>query len=42
MDGFDTNDQVIVVASTNRVDVLDPALTRPAASTGRCTCRCPT
>jgi cell division protease FtsH len=29
MDGFDTNDQVIVVASTNRVDVLDPALTRP-------------
>ncbi len=29
MDGFETNDQVIVVASTNRVDVLDPALTRP-------------
>lgn len=29
MDGFDSNDQVIVVASTNRVDVLDPALTRP-------------
>src|SRR5271155_870254 len=29
MDGFDTNDQLIVVASTNRVDVLDPALTRP-------------
>jgi cell division protease FtsH len=29
MDGFDTNDQVIVCASTNRVDVLDPALTRP-------------
>jgi cell division protease FtsH len=29
MDGFDTNDQVIVVSSTNRVDVLDPALTRP-------------
>ena len=29
MDGFDTNDQVIVIASTNRVDVLDPALTRP-------------
>src|SRR5438874_3317625 len=29
MDGFDTNDQVIVVASTNRVDVLDPALPRP-------------
>ena len=29
MDGFDTNDQVIVVAATNRADVLDPALTRP-------------
>jgi len=29
MDGFDTNDQVIVVAATNRNDVLDPALTRP-------------
>ena len=29
MDGFETNDQVIVIASTNRVDVLDPALKRP-------------
>jgi len=29
MDGFDTNDQVIICAATNRVDVLDPALTRP-------------
>lgn len=29
MDGFDSNDQVIVVAATNRADVLDPALTRP-------------
>ncbi|HEX8911981.1 MAG TPA: ATP-dependent zinc metalloprotease FtsH [Humisphaera sp.] len=29
MDGFETNDQVIVCAATNRVDVLDPALTRP-------------
>ncbi len=29
MDGFETNDQVIVVAATNRSDVLDPALTRP-------------
>lgn len=29
MDGFETNDQVIVVAATNRADVLDPALIRP-------------
>jgi cell division protease FtsH len=29
MDGFESNDQVIVCAATNRVDVLDPALTRP-------------
>jgi len=29
MDGFDTNSQVIVIAATNRNDVLDPALIRP-------------
>jgi len=29
MDGFDNNTNVIVVAATNRPDVLDPALLRP-------------
>ncbi|MCK5549164.1 MAG: AAA family ATPase, partial [Hyphomicrobiaceae bacterium] len=29
MDGFDTDTNVIVVAATNRPDVLDPALLRP-------------
>jgi len=29
MDGFDPNESIIVVASTNRPDVLDPALLRP-------------
>ena len=29
MDGFDTNEGVIIIAATNRPDVLDPALFRP-------------
>lgn len=29
MDGFDTNDGIIIMAATNRADILDPALLRP-------------
>ena len=29
MDGFEANEGVIVIAATNRPDVLDPTLTRP-------------
>ncbi len=29
MDGFDTNNAVIIIAATNRPDILDPALLRP-------------
>ncbi len=33
MDGFEANEGIIIIAATNRPDVLDPALLRPAAST---------
>jgi cell division protease FtsH len=34
MDGFQANSGVIIMAATNRPEILDPALLRPAASTG--------
>ena len=41
MDGFTTNQGVIVIAATNRVDVLDPALLRPGRFDRRVTVNYP-
>ncbi len=41
MDGFEANEGIILIAATNRPDVLDPALLRPAVSTARSWCRNP-
>lgn len=41
MDGFSPNDNVIVLAATNRGDMLDPALTRPGRFDRRVTLTLP-
>lgn len=41
MDGFSANDNVIVLAATNRGDLLDPALTRPGRFDRRVTLTLP-
>jgi len=42
MDGFEPNENVIVMAATNRPDVLDPALLRPGRFDRRITVNLPT
>ena len=41
MDGFEKNESVVVMAATNRPDVLDPALTRPGRFDRRITLELP-
>ena len=42
MDGFGTNSGVIILAATNRADVLDSALMRAGRLIVRSTLTCPT
>jgi cell division protease FtsH len=41
MDGFDTQEGIIIIAATNRADVLDPALLRPGRFDRRITVNLP-
>jgi cell division protease FtsH len=42
MDGFEANEGIILIAATNRPDVLDPALLRPGRFDRQVVCRTPT
>ncbi len=42
MDGFEENEGVIIIAATNRPDILDPALTRPGRFDRQITVNMPT
>ena len=42
MDGFEMKDNIILIAATNRPDILDPALCGPGASTARSSSTAPT
>ena len=42
MDGFEANEGIIIIAATNRPDVLDPALLRPGRFDSRSWCQIPT
>jgi cell division protease FtsH len=39
MDGFEANEGIIIIAATNRPDVLDPALLRPGRFDRQVSCR---
>ncbi len=41
MDGFGANEGIIVMAATNRVDILDPAILRPGRFDRKITVACP-
>lgn len=42
MDGFNTDEHILLLASTNRADMLDPALLRPGRFDRQITCDLPT